>query len=85
MQINLYMEEIKIEGQNNEKEEPKQMLEGIIGKIQDNWQKNLPPEIEEDMVDVFLGSDGLYHWHLKPEFIKDEQERKKYKAEKNMW
>ncbi len=64
------------------KEEKRQIIEGLIVE---NWQKKLPPGITEDMVEQFLGNDGLWRWHLKPEFIKDEKEREQYKAERGQW
>ncbi|MFH0852097.1 MAG: hypothetical protein V1845_00600 [bacterium] len=77
--------------QQEEKEEPKKIAEGAIGKYDDNWQDKLPLGIKKEEVDLFLGSDGLWHWHLKPEFIEgeedkeDKEEREKYEEEKEKW
>mgnify|MGYP001601056713 FL=1 len=71
----------KVEKTENFKEE--QILEGFIGEYTD-WQKKLPEGIEPEMVDLFLASGG-WHWHIKPEYIKDEQEREGYNNEKKQW
>jgi len=63
----------------------KQTISGIIGKSLEKWGVNLPQGISPEMVDIFLGNDGLWHWHLKPEFIKDEKQREIYQKEKEQW
>ncbi len=62
-----------------------QILEGVIGKSAEEWQKKLPAGIKPNMADVYLGSDDLYHWHLHPDFIKDYEEREKWRKERNIW
>jgi len=70
--------------EKTEKEPEKEAIEGFIGKYNENWQEKLPPGIKPEMVERVLERDG-WHWHLKPEFIKDEKEREKYLAEKRQW
>ncbi|NCO15128.1 hypothetical protein COW77_00360 [Candidatus Wolfebacteria bacterium CG18_big_fil_WC_8_21_14_2_50_39_7] len=70
--------------EESEEKPEEQTIEGFIGEYQD-WQKKLPPNIKPEMVDLFLGSDGLWHWHLRPEYIQDEQERKKYEMKRSQW
>jgi hypothetical protein len=72
------MEEIK----NFQQE---QIIAGIIGESIEDWEKKLPAEIQPDMVDRFLGSDKLWHWHLKPEHIKDERKKQEYNQEREIW
>ncbi|MFH0852105.1 MAG: hypothetical protein V1845_00640 [bacterium] len=74
----------KFENQKEE-EKTKEVIEGVIGEYEDNWHKKLPAGIKKEEVDLFLGKDGLWHWHLKPEFIADADERKKYVEEKDTW
>jgi len=69
----------------SEKKEEKQIIEGVIGASLKDWEKKLPPGVLPQMVDKFLGSDSLWHWHLLPEYIQDEEERKKYEKEREMW
>jgi hypothetical protein len=75
----------KFEDQQQEKrDESKKIIEGVIGKYEDNWPEKLPAGLKKEEVNLFLGHDG-WHWHLKPEFIEDEQERSKYKEEMERW
>jgi hypothetical protein len=69
----------------NFQEIEKQMVEGVIGELPVGWKEKLPADIKPEMVDLFLGNDNLWRWHLKPEFIKDEKEREKYKIEREKW
>jgi hypothetical protein len=66
-------------------EQPKKLVEGVIGKDDKNWYEKLPLGVKKEQVEEFLGHDGLYHWHLKPEFIEDEKEKEKYKEESEKW
>ncbi len=69
-----------------QEEEPEnQVVEGLLGKYQKDWQEKLPSNIDPEMVDLFLGNDGLWYWHLKPPFIKDKGEKEKYEEEKEQW
>lgn len=77
-----------MENQNRSlKKEPKkiQIIEGLIGKYRENFQEKLPSGITPEMVDLFLGNDGLWYWHLRPEFIEDEKERNRYITERGQW
>ena len=66
-----------------EKEPEKELIEGFIGGYKD-WQEKLPPGVKLETVELNLEKDG-YHWHLRPEHIKNEEEREKYIAEKKQW
>lgn len=50
-------------------------------------EKHLPDGISPEQVDVLKanGDKDEWHWHLKPELIKDEDEREKYKSERKLW
>lgn len=77
------MKEIKnFEGGPENKE---QIIEGVIGKSLEGWEKKLPEGVKPEMADTMLGGNGFWLWHLKPEYIKDEHEREKYKCEKDQW
>lgn len=69
----------------NFEEVGKQIIEDVIGESPAAWKEKLPADIKPEMVDLFLGNDNLWRWHLKPEYIKDEKEREKYKIEKENW
>jgi hypothetical protein len=70
---------------NLQPEKPEeQIVEGFVGEYQD-WQKKLPADIQPEMVELLLGNDGLWHWHLRADYIKDDQERKKYEIERKQW
>lgn len=77
--------EKNLQEKESKTQEEKQVCEGLIGKYQEGWQKRLPAGIKPDDVDLFLGSDGLWHWHLKPDLINDEKERERYKTERKRW
>ena len=62
-----------------------QIIEGDLGKSQDHWQERLPANIKPEIVDILLGSDGNWHWHLKPKYIEDENIRKAYQEERQLW
>lgn len=68
-----------------EKPKEKQIIEGLIGNNPKDVEKVLPAGLTPEMVDKVIGHDGLYHWHLKPEYIEDEEEREKYQDEKEQW
>ncbi len=68
-----------------EAEKEKQIIEGVIGEHQKNYQDKLPPGIKQEMTEPFLGPDNLWRWHLKSDYIKDEEERKKYANERKQW
>lgn len=79
--------------QNNNKKEEKsieterrreQIIEGLVQDI-NKIKESLPEGVIPEMIDPYLGSDGKWHWHLKPEYIKDEQKRKEYEEERNRW
>lgn len=55
--------------------------EGMIGKYDDHWPERLPQRLTAADVIPFLGDDGLWHWQLKPEKIRDEKLRKKIEAQ----
>lgn len=71
----------------------KQLTEGILSnyttlyeeEMQEYLRENLPSGISPEMVDRMIGGDGKWHWHLRPEYIKDEEERKKYEADRKAW
>ncbi len=65
------------------KEKPAQIIEGAMEKFGDF--SGLPEGVNKDMVDIYLGNDGKYHWHLRPEYIADEKEKKNYSKERNDW
>ena len=67
------------------KSEERQIIEGLIGEYQENFQEKLPAGITQKMVDSFLGPDGRWHWHLKSPFIKDIEERERYRRDKEQW
>jgi len=48
-------------------------------------KENLPSGILPEMVDRMIGNDGKWHWHLRPEYIKDEEKRKQYEADRKAW
>lgn len=79
------MEQNMEKPKQEEKGEIKQIIEGVIGEMDDNWPKILPPHIKKEEVDLFIGKDKQWHWHLKPEYIEDEEQREKYKEDKNCW
>ncbi len=74
-----------MEKMENFQENEKQIIEGAIGNSLDGWHEKLPADITPDMVDLFLGNTNSWHWHLKSEYIKNEQEKEKYEAERNAW
>ena len=59
--------------------------EGMIGTYDDHWPERLPQRLTAGDVVPFLGNDGLWHWHLKPEKIRDEKLREKIEAQTRMW
>ncbi|PIU98690.1 hypothetical protein COS61_00010 [Candidatus Wolfebacteria bacterium CG03_land_8_20_14_0_80_40_12] len=73
------------ESEKLEKKPEKQIIEGLIGKYDKDWQKKLPAGINPKMVDLFIGKDGLHYWHLKSSEIEDEEEKRKYGREKEIW
>jgi len=65
-----------------------QIIEGVIENIVNfdkNPEKFLLPNTKLEEVDLYLGSSGKWKWHLKPEYIKDLELRKKYQEEKDEW
>ena len=74
-----------MENQNRSFKKENQIAEGFIGQYKEDIQDKLPSGITKEMVELFLGSDGLWHWHLKPEFIGDEEEKREYEDEKVKW
>jgi hypothetical protein len=81
-----HMEKIRnFQEKQPEKELESQVIEGIIGESPEGWEKKLPPDISSEMVDILLGNDNLWHWHLRPEYIKNEKERERYKFEREKW
>lgn len=69
-------------------------VEGKVGKNPNasfqEWIDKLPEGIDLRDVDIFLGSDGFYHWRIvrDPKNISDFQERQeqdKYLEEKRKW
>lgn len=74
------IEKIEKEAQIQPPKQPEQ-IEGFIGDYDKNWRQRLPVGIKPEMVELNLERDG-WHWHLRPEFIKDEEEKQKYLAEK---
>lgn len=71
--------------QKEKREQEKQIVEGVVGEFPTEWRKKLPAGVTPEMVDIYLGNDNLWHWHLKEAYIEDEEEREKYKKEKEMW
>ncbi len=61
-----------------------QIIEGII-REGTTLEQCLPSGVTPKMVDQFLGSDGKWHWHLRPEYIEDEQKRREYEEERKKW
>ncbi|MBI4090507.1 MAG: ATP-binding protein [Candidatus Komeilibacteria bacterium] len=59
--------------------------EGSIGASEENWEKKLPARLKPEHVDILKAEDGLYHWRLKPEYIRDPELRKSYEEERNEW
>jgi anti-sigma regulatory factor (Ser/Thr protein kinase) len=59
--------------------------EGIIGKNDDHWPDRLPKRLKREDVELFDGSDGQWHWHLRPHMIKDPIRRQAYIKERNQW
>ena len=65
-----------------------QIIEGGIENIvnfEKNPEKFLPSNTKFEEIDSYLGSSGKWKWHLKPEYIKDLELRKKYQEEKDEW
>jgi len=69
----------------------KQVIEGkiddLVGFKSGDWKKILPEGIILHDVDLFIKNEGrnTWYWHLKSEHIKNEEERKNWDKERQMW
>lgn len=62
-----------------------QIVEGFIGQYKEDIQNELPLGVTNEMIELFLGNDGFWHWHLRAEFIRDEEKKGEYRNEKARW
>ncbi len=65
--------------------EEEQIIEGAIGEYRKDYQDILPLGVKQKMTEMFLGDDNRWHWHLRPQYIKDEAEKKRYMIERVQW
>ncbi len=59
--------------------------EGPIGANDAQWHERLPSRLKPEDVELFDGNDGQWHWHLRPNKIKDPERRKQYMYERSLW
>ena len=59
--------------------------EGVLGTSEENWEKKIPHRLEPEKVDRLKAKDGLYHWRLKPDYVRDPELRKTYEEERTEW
>jgi hypothetical protein len=71
---------------DSEKEEPEQIIEGIIKDI-NHIEDSLPKGISSDQVIPFIRSNtnDKWGWYLRPEFIKNIEKRKQIEEEIKKW
>lgn len=70
-----------------------QQVEGMLfdytsmgpDELREYLMKRLPAGVLPEQVDVLIGNDGKWRWHLRPENIKDEETRKEYENERKIW
>jgi hypothetical protein len=59
--------------------------EGVIGENDTDWPTRLPKRLKPEDVDLFRGNDNQWHWHVRPNKIKDPERRKDYIRQRNQW
>lgn len=62
----------------------RQVIKGRINDI-DDIEKSLPPGVDVSMVESYLGKDGHWWWHLRPEYIKNKKKKEEWRKEEEMW
>lgn len=73
----------KFKDQKREEVESVKACEGLIGKLENGWNKKLPNGVKEKDVTLFMDERGDWHWCL-PDSIADDK-KKKFDEEQNNW